>query len=110
MSVLEKASKSVWELILDNNGLGKEISETVENVFCQLSGREPPLFPPSVELTPGKGKEKENGEKSGKEQEIRMENSESSSRKRKLDRTSGEDGGSDEVASRSNAAKALPED
>ncbi|GFY89041.1 hypothetical protein Acr_06g0009810 [Actinidia rufa] len=31
-SVLEKASKSVWELILDNNGLGKEISETVERV------------------------------------------------------------------------------
>ncbi|GER33391.1 DNA topoisomerase I alpha [Striga asiatica] len=43
--VLEKASKSVWELILDQNGLGKEISDTVERVFCQLSGREPPLFP-----------------------------------------------------------------
>ncbi|PIN12867.1 hypothetical protein CDL12_14520 [Handroanthus impetiginosus] len=43
--VLEKASRSVWELILDQNGLGKEINNTVERVFCQLSGREPPLFP-----------------------------------------------------------------
>ncbi|CAH8330376.1 unnamed protein product [Eruca vesicaria subsp. sativa] len=42
--VLEKASKSVWELILENDGLGKEINETVERVFCRLSGREPPLF------------------------------------------------------------------
>ena len=31
--MLEKASKSVWELILDSNGLGKEISEMVEKVF-----------------------------------------------------------------------------
>ncbi|XP_016175003.1 uncharacterized protein LOC107617689 [Arachis ipaensis] len=70
-SVLEKASKSVWELILDNNGLGKEISETVEKVFCRLSGQEPPLFPlPNGEPQPdkeadsrkdkGKGKQKEN--------------------------------------------------
>ncbi|KAM5561042.1 hypothetical protein ABKV19_021913 [Rosa sericea] len=44
--VLEKASKSVWELILDNNGMGKEINQTVERVFCKLSGREPPLFSP----------------------------------------------------------------
>lgn len=42
--VLEKASKSVWELILEKDGLGKEINETVERVFCRLSGREPPLF------------------------------------------------------------------
>ncbi|KAL3812280.1 hypothetical protein ACJIZ3_013548 [Penstemon smallii] len=56
--VLEKASKSVWELILDQNGLGKEISETVERVFCQLSGSEPPLFPPSsIESQPQKEKE-----------------------------------------------------
>ncbi|KAL1213896.1 hypothetical protein V5N11_028653 [Cardamine amara subsp. amara] len=40
--VLEKASKSVWELILEKDGLGKEINETVERVFCCLSGREPP--------------------------------------------------------------------
>ncbi|KAI3968728.1 hypothetical protein MKX01_028878 [Papaver californicum] len=45
--VLEEASKSVWELILDDNGLVKEITETVEKVFCRLSGREPPLYPPS---------------------------------------------------------------
>ncbi|GAB2294266.1 hypothetical protein Dimus_028481 [Dionaea muscipula] len=50
--VLEKASKSVWELILDNNGLGKEISETVERVFCRLSGQEPPLFPASASEPP----------------------------------------------------------
>ncbi|KAL3648607.1 hypothetical protein CASFOL_005010 [Castilleja foliolosa] len=43
--VLEKASRSVWELILEQNGLGREISDTVERVFCQLSGRDPPLFP-----------------------------------------------------------------
>ncbi|XP_074577293.1 uncharacterized protein LOC141833704 [Curcuma longa] len=42
--VLEKASRAVWELILDEGGLGKEISETVERVFCKLSGRE--LLPP----------------------------------------------------------------
>ncbi|KAL2464221.1 hypothetical protein Fot_52177 [Forsythia ovata] len=56
--VLEKASKSVWELILDQNGLGKEISEIVEKVFCQLSGCEPPLFPPSSsEAQPEKERE-----------------------------------------------------
>ncbi|PIA36049.1 hypothetical protein AQUCO_03400149v1 [Aquilegia coerulea] len=44
---LERASKSVWELILDDGGLGKEINETVERVFCRLSGQKPPLFPPS---------------------------------------------------------------
>lgn len=47
--VLEKASKSVWELILEKDGLGKEINETVERVFCRLSGREPPLFSSSNE-------------------------------------------------------------
>lgn len=56
--VLEKASRSVWELILDQNGLGKEISDTVERVFCQLSGCEPPLFPTlSSEAQPAKEKE-----------------------------------------------------
>ncbi|PRQ28304.1 hypothetical protein RchiOBHm_Chr5g0001621 [Rosa chinensis] len=44
--VLENASKFVWELILDNNGMGKEINQTVERVFCKLSDHEPPLFPP----------------------------------------------------------------
>ncbi|KAH9611293.1 hypothetical protein KSS87_023655 [Heliosperma pusillum] len=45
---LEKASKSVWDLILDDSGLGKEISEMVEKVFCRLSGHELPLFPAST--------------------------------------------------------------
>ncbi|KAF8100618.1 hypothetical protein N665_0220s0022 [Sinapis alba] len=48
--VLEKASKSVWELILEKDGLGKEINETVERVFCRLSGREPPLFASSNQM------------------------------------------------------------
>ncbi|CAN0897244.1 hypothetical protein LINGRAHAP2_LOCUS19011 [Linum grandiflorum] len=61
--VLEKASKSVWELILDNNGLGKEISETVEKVFCRLSGQELPLFPPPAVPETLPPKEKENGQK-----------------------------------------------
>ncbi|RZC89037.1 hypothetical protein C5167_030730 [Papaver somniferum] len=56
--VLEEASKSVWELIMDDNGLGKEITETVQKVFCRLSGREPPLYPP-----PENEKEKEDLEK-----------------------------------------------
>ncbi|XP_042047477.1 uncharacterized protein LOC121793522 [Salvia splendens] len=56
--VLEKASRSVWDLILDQNGLGKEINDTVERVFCQLSGCEPPLFPmSSSEAQPAKDKE-----------------------------------------------------
>ncbi|RLM98814.1 hypothetical protein C2845_PM06G30910 [Panicum miliaceum] len=42
--VLEKASKAVWELILDHGGLGKEITETVEKVFCRLSGID--MMPP----------------------------------------------------------------
>lgn len=46
-SVLEKASRAVWELILDNNNLGKEISETVEKVFWRLTGREPPPAMPN---------------------------------------------------------------
>lgn len=40
---------------MDQNGLGKEINDTVERVFCQLSGCEPPLFPSSSQPT----KEKE---------------------------------------------------
>lgn len=80
--VLEKASKSVWELILDNNGLGNEISGTVERVFCRLSGREPPLFPPPEDANnaiasvnanadtsanaKASGNDKENGKEKGK--------------------------------------------
>ncbi|KAF6143348.1 hypothetical protein GIB67_001292 [Kingdonia uniflora] len=59
---LEEASKSVWELILDTSGIGKEINETVGRVFCQLSGRELPLFPPSNNKSPPQNeKEKEKG-------------------------------------------------
>ncbi|KAL5546904.1 hypothetical protein UlMin_006591 [Ulmus minor] len=83
--VLEKASKSVWDLILDNNGLGKEISETVEKVFCRLSGQEPPLFPiPNGESQPGTGTEIENYKGKGKEinGEREKEKSNSTSKKR----------------------------
>ncbi|PSS03070.1 Ubiquitin-conjugating enzyme E2 37 [Actinidia chinensis var. chinensis] len=111
-SVLEKASKSVWELILDNNGLGKEISETVEGVFCRLSGREPPLFPPNIETQPEKKKEKVSkkgkGKGKGKERENGKENSDSTSKKRKLDEMNCEDG-ADEVASGSSKPLAVPD-
>ncbi|KAI7748540.1 hypothetical protein M8C21_013474 [Ambrosia artemisiifolia] len=86
--VLEKASKSVWELILDGNGLGKEINETVEKVFCKLSGREPPLFAPNGELQSDKGKEKkaEKGKGKVKEKDIQNENDnvDHTTKKRKL--------------------------
>ncbi|XP_074282331.1 uncharacterized protein LOC141606880 [Silene latifolia] len=61
--VLEKASKSVWDLILDDSGLGKEINEMVERVFCRLSGREPPLYPAST--SEGQQQEKEQNENEG---------------------------------------------
>lgn len=119
-SVLEKASKSVWELILDQKGIGKDINETVEKVFCRLSGREPPLFPSIVESEPQTEKEKtkdsekeitkekeketetkietdkERLEKKGKEKE----NSDTALKKRKYIETNTEEGG-DEGASRS---------
>lgn len=78
--VLEKASKSVWELILDNGGLGKEINDTVEKVFCRLSGKELPLFPPEngdipsvkeTENDKGKGKEPEDDYHKEKSQPLR---------------------------------------
>uniref|UniRef100_A0A7N0UHZ4 Uncharacterized protein n=1 Tax=Kalanchoe fedtschenkoi TaxID=63787 RepID=A0A7N0UHZ4_KALFE len=70
--VLEKASKAVWELILDSSGLGKEIGETVEKVFCRLSGFATPLFPSSTEAHPAADTE--------------MANASSSSKKRKIDK------------------------
>jgi hypothetical protein len=36
--VLRKLPRQVWELILDNDGLGKEITDTVQKVFCRLGG------------------------------------------------------------------------
>ncbi|KAI8021948.1 hypothetical protein LOK49_LG03G03510 [Camellia lanceoleosa] len=103
-SVLEKASKSVWDLILDSNGLGKEISETVERVFCRLSGREPPLFPLNVETQSEKEKENEKGK--GKEIENGKENLVSPLKKRKFDEMSYEYEG----ASGSSKPPAMPED
>ncbi|KAL1809482.1 hypothetical protein DCAR_0729029 [Daucus carota subsp. sativus] len=120
-SVLEKASKSVWEIILDQKGIGKDINETVEKVFCRLSGREPPLFPsivesgpqaekektnePEKEITKEKTKEKETEtkretdkerpEKKGKEKE----NSDTIRKRKYIDTNTEEDG--DEGASRS---------
>lgn len=105
---LEKASKSVWELILDNNGLGKEISETVERVFCRLSGREAPLFPePNIEAQPGK--ENEKGKAKENENENIKENSGSTSKKRSFAEMNSE-GGADEVASKSRDPPSAPED
>lgn len=105
---LEKASKSVWELILDSNGLGKEISTTVERVFCRLSGREPPLFPePNTDAQPGK----ENGKGKAKEDENehRKENSGSTSKKRTFAEMNSE-GGADEVASKTRDPPSAPEE
>lgn len=99
--MLEKASKSVWELILDSNGLGKEISETVEKVFCRLSGREPPLFPPSIKIQPDKETENEKGKEKGKgkakEHEDEKEGSNSKSKKRSFIEMN-EEGGLAEIA------------
>ncbi|CBI39589.3 hypothetical protein AAG906_006355 [Vitis piasezkii] len=107
---LEKASKSVWELILDNNGLGKEISETVERVFCRLSGREAPLFPePNIEAQPGKENEKGKAKENENENENRKENSGSTSKKRSFAEMNSE-GGADEVASKSRDPPSAPED
>ncbi|KAI5566266.1 hypothetical protein BDE02_13G008800 [Populus trichocarpa] len=81
--VLEKASRSVWELILDSNGLGKEISETVERVYCRLSGQEPPLFPqPNAEIQPNKGNDCKGREEKEEESESQKEKSSSNSKKR----------------------------
>ncbi|KAH9316532.1 hypothetical protein KI387_025159, partial [Taxus chinensis] len=40
--VLNKASKSVWELILAEDGLGKEINDTVQSIYYRLSGQQLP--------------------------------------------------------------------
>ena len=101
--MLEKASKSVWELILDSNGLGREINETVEKVFCRLRGREPLLFPSNGELShseKGKDKVHEQGKGKGKEKEIQHEkdNVDSASKKRKLDETTNSKDSAEEVA------------
>ncbi|KAL6846942.1 hypothetical protein ACP4OV_022795 [Aristida adscensionis] len=79
--VLEKASKAVWELILDNAGLGKEITETVEKVFCRISGVDVMLPPPSAA---GVHEEKDDMavDEVGRSQEMDATEQPSSSRKR----------------------------
>ncbi|KAL4636536.1 hypothetical protein ACB094_03G014500 [Castanea mollissima] len=110
--VLEKASKSVWELILDSNGLGKEISEMVEKVFSRLSGREPPLFPlPDGETHTNKEIENEKEKRKGKEwanENKEKENSPSSLKKRSFSEL--DSGGACEAASISGDPPAVLED
>ena len=77
--VLEKASKAVWELILDNGGLGKEITETVEKVFCRLSGIDAMPPPASTSGAPQKKNTNMAVEESEKGKEM---DASSSSRKR----------------------------
>lgn len=104
-SVLDKASKSVWELILDQNGIGKDINETVEKVFCRLSGREPPLFPPQVESQSEKEKE-ETGKETEKEREEskgkKKGNSDTPLKKRRLHDINTEGGGDEGASGSSN--------
>ncbi|WOL19120.1 hypothetical protein Cni_G27917 [Canna indica] len=79
--VLEKASRAVWELIVDDNGLGKEISETVEKTFCRLSGCELP--PPSQPTTSdAQEQEKEKGTTETEEEKVTEIEMSESSRKR----------------------------
>ncbi|CAI0435246.1 unnamed protein product [Linum tenue] len=105
--VLEKASKSVWELILDNNGLGKEISETVERVFCKLSGQEPPLFPPPSNPEPQASREKENKKEAEKEEELTIASLKDNSmlkhpkKRRHIEMTNEKGGAANEVARKS---------
>ncbi|KAK9050341.1 hypothetical protein SSX86_009527 [Deinandra increscens subsp. villosa] len=106
--VLEKASKSVWELILDGNGLGREINETVEKVFFRLSGKEPSAFAPNGDIQPGKGKEKMAEKSKGKEKEKEKEkekgiqkekdNVDPTPKKRKLDESTNLKDSAEEVA------------
>ncbi|TVU50002.1 hypothetical protein EJB05_01351 [Eragrostis curvula] len=75
--VLEKASKAVWDLILDNGGLGKEITGTVEKVFYRLSGVD--MMPPPP---PAAGPHQEKDDMAVDECEKSNASDPSSSRKR----------------------------
>jgi len=88
--VLEKASKAVWELILDGNGLGKEISDIVEKVFHRLSGVELPVPPPQSQAAIVALPEESRGEESEKLKEAEI--SEPSVRKRSFAEMSMQDG------------------
>lgn len=64
--VLDKASKSVWELMSENEMFMKEIGETVERVFYRLSGQEPlPLALPNGKLEAQEQPEQENHDENG---------------------------------------------
>lgn len=59
--MLDKASKSVWELMSENDAFGKEIGETVERIFYRLSGQEPlPVRLPNGEVKAREQPDKEN--------------------------------------------------
>ncbi|KAF3336274.1 hypothetical protein FCM35_KLT18860 [Carex littledalei] len=58
--VLEKASKAVWEIISGSDGLGKEITDTVERVFFRLSGLTE--LPAAPALATNNPPQEENGE------------------------------------------------
>lgn len=94
---------------MDQNGIGKDINETVEKVFCRLSGREPPLFPPHVESQSEKERE-ETGKETEKEREEskgkKKGNSDTPLKKRKLHDINTE-GGGDEGASGSSNIPAI---
>ncbi|KAM3752382.1 hypothetical protein ACB098_03G014300 [Castanea mollissima] len=109
--VLEKASKSVWELILDSNGLGKEISEMVEKVFSRLSGREPPLFPlPDGETHTNKEIENEKEKRKGKEWANENKEKENSPSLKKRSFSELDSGGACQAASISGDPPAVLED
>ncbi|KAG8093120.1 hypothetical protein GUJ93_ZPchr0012g21891 [Zizania palustris] len=79
--VVEKASKAVWDLILDHDRLGKEITDTVEKVYNRLSGIDMMLPPPS---TSGSYQVRErNMSVDGGEKSKEMDTSEPSSSSRK---------------------------
>ncbi|KAI9108516.1 hypothetical protein K1719_020400 [Acacia pycnantha] len=107
--ILEKASKSVWDLILDNSGLGREISETVERVFCRLSGQEPPLFPIPSDEPQADNKEPHNRKDQkgkGKDREDENMNSNMTLKKRSFGEMKSE---VDETAKRSSDSASVPE-
>ena len=96
-------------MILDEDGLGKEISKTVERVFSRLSGQEPPLFPipnggtqTDAKVTNDKGKGKETSDKG------KREKSNSSSKKRSFSETN--KGEENDLASKSDDSPAMLRD
>ncbi|KMZ63166.1 hypothetical protein ZOSMA_41G00080 [Zostera marina] len=83
--VLEKASKSVWELIVGSDGVGKEISEIVGKTFFRLSGQELPQLPILKDDTQIQKETDGNEKYVEKENETKKETVASSSKKRTFD-------------------------